>query len=412
MPGLSQERTIIVGAGHAAGMLIKTLLQNQYDGEIVLVGDEPHVPYQRPPLSKAFLAGETDLESLYLKPRASYDKAGVELRLGQTVRALDRDRKRVELAAGDSLPYDRLVLATGSIPRHLTVPGSQSKGIHYLRDIADVQALRGQLDDHQRRLVIVGGGYIGLEVAAVAVKAGLAVTVLEAEERVMARVTGPEVSDYFQHRHRQAGVDLRLGTAVTEFEADDAGWVRSVLCDDGSRVPTDVALISVGIVPETALAEAAGLACDDGILVDECCRTDDPDILAIGDCTRHRNLYFEKPVRMESVANAVEQARVAAATLMGLEAVYDAAPWFWSNQYDIRLQIAGLCVGYDQTVLRGSPADADEFAVFYLREGRLIAVDAINDPRAFMVGKKLVARRRRVDPAQLADRTTELKSLV
>lgn len=375
---MSQERTVVVGAGHAAGMLITTLLQKQYDGEIVLVGDEPHAPYQRPPLSKVFLAGEAELESLYLKPRATYDQAGVELRLGQTVRAVDRDGKRVELAAGDRLSYDRLVLATGSTPR---------------------------------RLVIVGGGYIGLEVAAVAVKAGLAVTVLEAEDRVMARATGPEVSVFFQRRHRRAGVDLRLGTAVTGFESDDDGRVRAVLGDDGSRVPADLVLIPVGIVPETALAEAAGLACDDGILVDEHCRTDDPDMLAIGDCTRHRNLYFDTPMWMESVANAVDQARVAAATLMGLEAVYDAAPWFRSNQYDIRLQIAGLCAGYDQTVLRGSP-DGDEFAVFYLRDGRLIAVDAINDPRAFMAGKKLVAQRYEVDPARLADPATDLKSLV
>jgi 3-phenylpropionate/trans-cinnamate dioxygenase ferredoxin reductase subunit len=260
-------------------------------------------------------------------------------------------------------------------------------------------------------LVIVGGGYIGLEVAASAIKKGVNVTVLEAADRLMQRVTGPEMSAFFYAKHRGAGVDVRLNTAVTGFEAGDQGRVAGVTLADGGTVPADVVLVSIGVIPETALAEAAGLPCDDGIVVDEFTRTGDPDILAIGDCTRHRNLFFEKMQRLESVANAVDQARTAAATLMGEEKPYDSAPWFWSNQYDVRLQMVGLSQNHDQRVLRGSTEDK-EFAVFYLRGGSVIAVDAVNLPIAFMVGKQLVQHRKSVCAKALSDPRTDLKSLV
>jgi 3-phenylpropionate/trans-cinnamate dioxygenase ferredoxin reductase subunit len=407
---MEKETTVVVGGGHAAGVLLTTLIQNQYRHQVVLVGEEHHPPYQRPPLSKNYLAGEVTRESLYLKPRSVYEEAGQKLRLGVRVEQIDRDSKTVRLSNQDTLKYDRLVLATGSHVRRLKAPGADLEGIHYLHDIADADALRDQLAPG-KRLVIVGGGYIGLEVAASAIKKGVQVTVLEAAGRLMQRVTGPEMSAFFYEKHSGAGVDVRLNTAVTGFEAGDQDRVAGVTLADGGTVPADIVLVSIGIIPETALAEAAGLPCDDGVVVDEFARTGDPDILAIGDCTRHRNLFFEQPQRMESVANAVDQARTAAATLMGEDKPYDAAPWFWSNQYDVRLQMVGLSKYHDQRVVRGNPGDGS-FAVFYMREGHLIAVDAVNLPMAFMVGKKLVYQRKSVNPEALSDMDVDLKSLV
>ncbi|MES1949767.1 FAD-dependent oxidoreductase [Salinisphaera sp. S4-8] len=411
MANKGRDATVIVGGGHAAGTLLTTLIQKQWPHEVVLIGDEPHPPYQRPPLSKDYLAGKMERESLYLKPRSVYENAGHRLRLGERVEHIDRVNKTIKLSDQSSLGYDQLVLATGSRARRLNVPGADDlEGIHYLRDIADTDALRGQFVPGQR-LVIVGGGYIGLEVAAIAVKGGLKVTVLEATGRVMQRVTGPEISAFFLAKHSNAGVEVRLDTSVTGFEADGDGHVAGVAVADGRTVPADLVLVSIGITPETALAESAGLPCDEGILVDEYARSDDPAILAIGDCTRHRNLFFEQPQRMESVANAVDQARTAAATLMGNDKPYDAAPWFWSNQYDVRLQMVGLSKDHDERVVRGNPKDG-AFAVFYMREGHLIAVDAVNLPIAFMVGKKLVYQRRDVDAEALSDPDIELKSLL
>ena len=410
MANRRQDATVIVGGGHAAGSLLTTLLQKKYQQEVVLVGEEPHPPYQRPPLSKNYLAGDIDEESLYLKPRSVYDDAGYQLRLGERAEHIDRDNKTITLSDQSTLKYGQLVLATGSRVRHLNAQGADLKGLHYLHDMADSDALREQFVPG-KSLVIVGGGYIGLEVAAIAVKAGLKVTVLEAAERLMQRVTGPEISAFFYAKHRGAGVDVRLDTAVTGFEAGNHGYVAGVTLADGTTVPADLVLVSVGIAPETALAEAAGLPCDDGILVDEYTRTNDPDILAIGDCTRHRNLFFEQTQRMESVANAVDQARTAAATLMGEDRPYDAAPWFWSNQYDVRLQMVGLSHAHDERVVRGKPED-EAFAVFYLRQGHLIAVDAVNLPMALMVGKKLVYQHREVKAQALRDPDIELKSLI
>lgn len=260
-------------------------------------------------------------------------------------------------------------------------------------------------------MVIVGGGFVGLEVAASAVKKGVRVTVLEAAERLMQRVTGPEISAFFYARHRDAGVDLRLDTGVIGFETGDHGRVAGVTLANGDTVSADIVLVSIGVIPDTALAEAADLACDGGILVDEHTRTNDPAILAIGDCTRHRNLFFEGRQRLESVANAVDQARTAAATLMGEDKPYDSVPWFWSNQYDIRLQMVGLSQGHDQRVMRGTLGDK-EFAVFYLRDGCVIAVDAVNLPIAFMVGKQLVQLRKVVSTDLLGDQHIDLKSLL
>lgn len=410
MANKPQEVTVIIGGGHAAGALLATLQQSKYQHEVVLVGEEQHPPYQRPPLSKSYLAGEVEQESLYLKPSSLYENAGYQLRLGVRVDHIDRSSKTIRLSDQSTIQYNRLVLATGSQVRRMKSPGAESKGIYYLHDIADADALREELIPG-KRLVIVGGGFVGLEVAASAVKKGVRVTVLEAAERLMQRVTGPEISAFFYARHRDAGVDLRLDTGVIGFETGDHGRVAGVTLANGDTVSADIVLVSIGVIPDTALAEAADLACDGGILVDEHTRTNDPAILAIGDCTRHRNLFFEGRQRLESVANAVDQARTAAATLMGEDKPYDSVPWFWSNQYDIRLQMVGLSQGHDQRVMRGTLGDK-EFAVFYLRDGCVIAVDAVNLPIAFMVGKQLVQLRKVVSTDLLGDQHTDLKSLL
>lgn len=402
------ETVIIAGAGNAAGQVITSLRQAKFPGRIVLVGDEPFVPYQRPPLSKKFLAGELELERLYLKPEKYYPDHEVELRLGTRVESVDRSAGVVETSNGEQLNYDHLVLATGSRVRRMNVPGHELKGIHYLRTIADVNAIRTYFQAG-RNLVVVGAGYIGLEVAAVAVSHGLNVSVLEMEDRAMSRVTAPEVSAFFADVHRKAGVDLRFGTAVDGFSGID--HVDAVECADGSSLPTDVVIVGIGILPATELAEDAGLACDNGILVDEYCRTDDPRILAVGDCTRHPNRFLNRSLRLESVHNAVEQGKTAAATILGQDKPYQQVPWFWSDQYDLKLQIVGLSQGHDRLVIRGNPAERSYAAVYFDAENRLIAVDAISSPREFMAAKKLIPAGARMDPDRVADTSVPFKEL-
>lgn len=401
------ETIVIAGAGHAAGQAAASLRQKKFAGRIIMIGDEPYIPYQRPPLSKKFLAGEIELKRLYFKPENFYPDHDVELRLGETVTAISPTEKTVQLADGESINYSKLLLTTGSRVRKLSIPGSDLAGIHYLRNIADVEQIQQELAD-SKRLVIVGAGYIGLEVAAIAVGRGIDVTVLETEERAMNRVVAPEVSEFFQQLHREAGVKIEFGRMVKEFQGD--GRVTAVVCADGYSVPADICIVGIGIVPNSELAEAAGLECDNGIVVDEYARTSAPDIYAAGDCTRHPNPLLGVNLRLESVHNALEQAKTAAAAMCGELIPYAQIPWFWSDQYDVKLQIVGLSNGYDQTVTRGDKA-AHSFATFYLRDGQLLAVDAINSPREFMLGKKLVTAGAVFDPQQLADESVDFKSL-
>ena len=401
------ERVVIIGAGHAAGQAAASLRQKKFAGDIVIIGDEPYVPYQRPPLSKAYLAGDLDTERLYVKPEKYYPEHGVDLRVNTLATAVDRDSKTVTLDNGDSITYDKLVFATGSRVRQLPIPGNDLDGVHYLRNIADVKAMQAGFSDGAR-MVIVGGGYIGLEVAAVSVKHGLDVTVLETEERVMNRVVAREISRFFQDMHRKEGVKLELGRRVQAITGD--GHVEAVECADGFSVPADICVIGIGILPNVELAEAAGLKCSDGIVVDDCCRTADPDVFAIGDCTKHPNALLGRHLRLESVHNAVEQAKTVAATITGNPKPYAQIPWFWSDQYDVKLQIVGISDTHEQLVLRGDPASRS-FAAFYLQQGRIVAVDAINRPREFMLGKKLVAAGAEIPPAQLADESLDFKEL-
>lgn len=399
---------VIAGAGHAAGQAIASLRQGGYAGRLVLVGEEPWLPYQRPPLSKKFLAGELELDRLLLRHQPWYEEHQVDLRLDTRVSAIDPAAHQVTLASGERLAYDKLLLATGTRVRRLTLPGAELAGIHYLRTIADVHGIQREFRPGAR-LAVVGGGYIGLEVAAVAVTHGLRVSVLEAAPRVMSRVVCPTVSAFYEKEHRAAGVELHLDTGVAGFAGD--GHVREVILADGRRLAADLVVVGVGVLPATELAEQAGLACDNGIIVDEYCQTSDPDILAAGDCTNHPNPLLGHRLRLESVHNAQEQAKTAAATLLGTPKPYADIPWFWSDQYDLKLQIVGLAAPDCSTTVRGDP-DQRSFAVFYQRGLQVIAVDAINSPREFMLSKKLIAQRAPVTAAALADTDRPFKELV
>ena len=400
-------RIAIAGAGHAAGQAVATLRQQKFDGHIVLVGDEPYLPYQRPPLSKKFLAGELAPERLYFKPPGFYEDPQIDLRLETKVTAIDRDAKQLGTDSDGPVAYDKLLIATGARARALPIPGIDLPGVHMLRSIADVEAIRAALDA-SRRVVIVGAGYIGMEVAAVTRTLGLDVTVVEMTDRVMSRVVSPEISDFYQIEHTNRGVKLRLGTSVTALHGKRR--VRHVETSEGDEIPADLVIVGIGIVPNTELASAAGLDVDDGIVVDDGCRTSDPDIYAVGDCTRHPNDIYGRSLRLESVHNALEQAKTAAANLCGNEARYSQVPWFWSDQYELKLQIAGLSEGYDDVVIRGNPAEKS-FSCVYLREGRIIAVDAVNSPRDFMQAKALIAGRTSMTMDGLADPQKSLAEL-
>ncbi len=409
----------IVGAGHAAGELASALRQGGHEGRIVMVGEERWLPYQRPPLSKGYLSSAGEIDGLYLRPQATFDGARIEFIGATRVVSIDRAGKALVLSDGMRLAYDRLAIATGTRVRRLaTVDAARADvapNVHYLRSFDDLVRLRPQFVAG-RHVTIVGGGYIGLEVASAAVKQALSVTVLEAAARVLARVTAPEISAFYEQLHRTAGVDLRTGVAVRGFEFDADGRVTAVRCRpagaaDDFLVATDLVVVGIGVVPNSELAAAAGLAVNDGIVVDETTRTSDPDIVAAGDCTRHPNAIVGRDVRLESVPNAVEQARAAAATLCGQARPYRTVPWFWSDQYDLKLQMVGLSHGYDRLVLRGDPA-LRSFTAFYLHDGLVVAADCVGRPKEFMLSKRIVAARVPASPESLADESFDLKSLV
>ncbi|MDO9599040.1 MAG: FAD-dependent oxidoreductase [Azoarcus sp.] len=382
---------MVVGGGHAAGELAVSLRQEGYTGRILIVGAESHLPYQRPPLSKAFLSGKVAQEGLAIRPAVSYEKAAIDLSLSTKIVRIDRAGSFAVSANGEEIPYDRLVLATGGRARQLTVPGWNGRGVFSLRTIDDVLRIRREFKPG-RRLVIIGAGYVGLEVAAVAIQCGLHVTVLEAAERVLARVVAPQLSAFYEQVHRRAGVEIRTGTEVVSIDAETVGTLGllNLRCSDGTALGADLVLVGIGLVPNTELAEAAGLDVDNGIVVDEFARSSDPKILAIGDCANHFNEFAGRRMRLESVQNAIELARTAAATLCGKVRPYRVIPWFWSDQYHLKLQMAGLSHGYQEMVLRGT-FESESFICFYLQGGRVIAADAVNRPADFMHTKRLIA---------------------
>ncbi|MEL6868955.1 MAG: FAD-dependent oxidoreductase [Pseudomonadota bacterium] len=400
------DHTVVVGAGHAAGQLAVSLRVAGYTGALTIVGEEAVPPYQRPPLSKGYLSGDVGLDRLLVKPLDFYTENDIQLQLNTTVTAIDPAARSLHTTGGE-LQWRNLVIATGSRARTLAVPGSTLTGVHYLRTAADVDRIRGAFTPG-KRLVIIGGGYIGLEVAAVAIKAGLEVHIVERESRLLSRVVSPQISDFYLDVHRTAGAHIHLGTQLASFGG--AQHVDAVQLDDGVTLPADLVIVGVGVEPNTELADAAGITCDNGIVVNEFCETSADGVLAIGDCTNHPNPLLDRNLRLESVPNALEQARTAAATITGARKAYAQVPWFWSDQYDLKLQIVGLTDGYDATVIRGDMATR-RFACFYLAEGRLIAVDAVNSPREFMFSKPLVAARAKVSPELLADPQQSLKDI-
>jgi 3-phenylpropionate/trans-cinnamate dioxygenase ferredoxin reductase component len=398
-------RFVIIGAGQAAAQAVATLAPEGFSGSLTLIGEESYPPYQRPPLSKAYMAGDFVRERLFLKPESFYAESHCELRLGVTVAAIDRAAKTVALSDGDVLAYDRLLLATGARVRRLPCPGADLPGVYYLRGIDDSDALRRHLTAGNR-LAVVGGGYIGLEVAAVARKYGLHVTVVEAMDRLMVRSASPQISEFYRRLHESHGVDIRLNQAAAAI--DGKSWVEAVATGQG-RIPTDVVVAGIGVVPNCELALAAGLACDNGIVVNEFGATSDPDIFAAGDCTNHVS-FHGKRVRLESVQNAIDQAKHAAWAMLGKPVPYREVPWFWSDQYDIKLQIAGLVQPGDTAVVRGDPA-SHKFSVFHFRDGIVAGVEAVNAAPEYIVGRRLIAARARVAPERIADTSVPAKQL-
>ena len=404
------SRVVIVGAGHAGGTATAQLRQFGFDGEIVLIGDEAVAPYQRPPLSKAYLKDDADLESLKLRPDSFYEEQSISLHLGTHVEAVDVAARAVHFGGGGEVAYDFLILATGSKTRRLAVPGVDLKGLHQLRTVTDAEALRGAIGPG-RRLAVVGAGYVGLEAAASARAHGCEVTVIEREDRVLARVAAEPLSRFFERCHRDRGVEILTGASVAAFQGDTDGFVRAVRLADGREIACAAALIGIGADANDDLAHAAGLTCDHGVVVDEQARTSDPSVFAIGDVTRRpMPLYDGRMHRLESVPNALEQAKQAAAAIVGRSPPPPEVPWFWSDQYDLKLQIAGAPFDGDRIVVRGD-MEAARFSLCHLRGDRLLCVEACNAPADFMAGKLLIGRRARVDVDRLADADQPLKSL-
>ncbi|HYD74034.1 MAG TPA: FAD-dependent oxidoreductase [Candidatus Binatia bacterium] len=402
------KRVIIIGAGQGGGETAQRLRQGGFGGDITLIGEEPYAPYQRPPLSKAYLKGELSMDRLLLRPASVYAEEHINFVSPLKVVWIDRASKRVRMEGGRELPYDALVIATGARPRRLPLVGADLEGVHLFRTAADVDAIRQRFTP-DAKLVVIGAGYIGLEVAAVARQCGLHVTVVETAVRPLARVTSPEVAGFFLDEHTRRGVRFVLGGQPAIIKGDDR--VTAVCLADGMEIKADLVIAGIGVTPETHLAQQCGLAVEDGVVTDRQCRTSDPAIFAIGDCARRPMAHYgEKLCRLESVHNAVEGAKVVAATILG-QTHTEEAPWFWSDQYDLKLQIAGLFQGYDGVVFRGVTSDR-AFAAFYYKGDKLIAVDAVNRPGEYLGAKMLIQTGRTVAPNVLEDASRPMKEIV
>lgn len=401
----------IVGTGHGGAQTAIALRQLGFAGSILLIGRDPQPPYERPPLSKEYLAREKSFDRILIRPPAFWSEREVGLRLGIAATALDPRAHVLKLSDGGAVTYGKLIWAAGGDPRRLSCGGADLSGVHAIRDKADVDRIMAELDRGARRVLVVGGGYIGLEAAAVLSKLGCAVTVLEALPRVLARVAGTALSAFFADQHRRRGVDLRLEAKVARLEGEN-GWVRRAVLEDGETLACDMVVVGIGIVPAAGPLIAAGASGGNGVDVDEFCRTTLDDIYAVGDCAAHASLWADGAViRLESVQNAHDMAATAARHIVGLEEPYRAFPWFWSNQYDLKLQTAGLALGYDAEIVRGDPGAA-RFSVVYLKEGRIVALDCVNSTKDFVQGRKLIEARAAPDPDALADPEIPLKDLL
>jgi 3-phenylpropionate/trans-cinnamate dioxygenase ferredoxin reductase subunit len=401
---------LIVGAGHGGAQAAIMLRQQGFEGSVAIVGEEPELPYERPPLSKDYFAGEKTFERILIRPEKFWAERDVAMITGQRVTRVDPAAHEVETASGERIGYGRLIWAAGGRARMLPCPGADCADVHGVRNRADADAMMAKLD-RVERVAVVGGGYIGLEAAAVLSKLGKHVTLFEALPRVLARVAGERLSRFYEAEHIAHGVDLRLGAQVQAFESG-ANGLTGVRIADGELVPAQMAIVGIGIIPEIAPLTAAGAVGSNGVDVDAQCRTSLADIFAIGDCAAHENRFAGGArIRLESVQNANDQANIAARTIVGEAVHYDATPWFWSNQYDLRLQTVGLSIGHDDVVVRGDP-DTRSFSAIYLKDGRVIALDCVNATKDYVQGRKLVEAGAVIDPARLADTATPLKELL
>jgi len=398
-----QPGVVIVGGGQAGLEAAAALRTLGYDGTVTLICEEVHAPYQRPPLSKDFLTGKQQQDSVFLRALVYYEKHRIDLILGDRVTEINRGGRLVHLAGGGTVAYEQLILAVGARNRALPVPGAEN--VLYLRSLDEAVTLRQRLAEARQSVVVIGGGFIGLEVAAAGRGAGKQVTVIEAAPRLMARAVSPLLSDFFLDVHRGQGVNVMLNSAVLEVRPD------CVTLTGGRRIEADVVVAGIGVVPNVELARDAGLDVDDGITVDEFLRTSDVDIFAIGDCAHHPNFFAGARARLESVQNAVDQAKCVARAIMGNSTPYRDVPWFWTDQYDIRFQMVGLAAGYDQSVVRGS-AESRKFSAFYFKEGRLLAVDSVNRLSDHLAARKMLAAGTALTPEQAGDETVDLKKLI
>ena len=403
------KHCIIIGASHAGAQLCVSLRQGGWEGDITVIGDEPDLPYHRPPLSKDFLSGDKAIDDILLRPASVYENANVTMKLGTRVGAIDREAKTILTDDGETLSYDKLVLTTGARVRHLPVPGNDLEGVFYLRDSNDVRAIKNNVEAG-KRVVIIGGGYIGLETAASLRKQGMEVTVLEAMPRILQRVTAPELSTFYKRIHSEEGVTILEGVMASEIR--QLGTALSVETSCEKSFDADMVIIGIGVIPNVELAKEAGLDVGNGIEVNEFCQTSDPDIYAAGDVTWHFNPIYEHHIRLESVPNATEQAKTVALHMNGKAKPYNSLPWFWSDQFDLKLQIAGLSGGYDDIVIRGDIEKGRSFAAFYFKGDKILAVDAVNSPREFMFTKMALTKGQSLDKTILSNIEADLKSAI
>ena len=402
------EDLVIIGAGQSAIQCINSLKKEGYAGSITMIGEEEHLPYQRPPLSKGFLEDSVNKERLYFKKLDFFTENKIQLKLGTSANKVDLENKLVFLSDDTHLSFDKLVFATGSRVRKLDFPGSNLSSIHYLRGLDDAESIKNDLE-RSKEVVVIGAGYIGLEVAAIAAKKNVTVSVIEMADRVMNRTVDPQISDYYLKLHQNNGVKFIFNNSLEEIKGSKK--VESVLCSDGSEIKADMVIIGAGIIPNVELADQAGVFCDNGILVDEFGQTNYKNIYACGDCTSHPNKLLNKQLRLESVHNAMEQSKTVAFSVLAKPLEYNQVPWFWSDQYDHKLQIVGLSGEHDNVIMRGNTKD-QKFMLFYTKDNQLIAVNAVNNPKEFLICRKLVANKVKIKSEMISDINTNLNDLI
>lgn len=408
---MSRLKAVIIGASHAAAQLSVSLRQEGWEGDILMIGDEPYLPYHRPPLSKTFLAGDKTIDDLLIRPKSFYEKQNIEFLHGY-VSHIDRETKMIQLADGQQIEYDKLALCTGASVRKLNIKGADLKGIQYVRNAEDIRSIQRHLANTSvEHVVILGAGYIGLEIAASLRKLNINVSILEAAPRILQRVASPALSQFYHQLHQSEGVDIYTNTSIRHIVGEQR--VEFVVCNDDRILPADMLIVGIGVNANIQLAQQAGLEIVEGaIWVDEDCRTNDPEIVAAGDCASHFSPHYHRKIRLESVPNANEQAKIAAATMCGKFKVNNALPWFWSDQYTTKLQIAGLNQGYDEYVIRGDINNGQSFVIFYLRDKKLIGADCINRSAEFLLSKKIITEQIEVAPILLQDETFDLKQIL